>query len=304
MAIGDTQGKLLGLERFYTREIRSPGELASRIADAAKRLAARLGVDPVAAAVGTAGPLDPEKGEIVGSPNMPFKRIPLAEPLRELLGLPVTVLNDCNAAVVGERTWGAGKGLDNLVYVTISTGIGGGAYVDGELLLGKDGNAVEVGHIVVDSEERLVCGCGGRGHWEAYSSGTGIPRLAALLSQSSPELWEKSPLSSMGEFTAKEVFEAYRAGDRFAELVVSEVVRYNVYGFAAIVNYFDPELITVGGSVALNNADILLRGFRERVSGYTINRVPEIRVTPLGGDAVLLGALAVALGFEEKVRPR
>ena len=301
--MGDDEGRLLARSSFKTREISDPLGLARRIALEARRLLDETGVEAEALGIGTAGPLDPARGAIVNSPNMPFKEIPLAEPLREELGLPIAVANDCNAAVIGERTWGAGRGLGNLVYVTISTGIGGGVYVDGSLLLGKDGNAAEVGHVVVDSEERLVCGCGGRGHWEAYSSGSGIPRLAALLSQSSPGLWRKSVLSR-SEVTAKAVFDAYRRGDVFARLVVEEVKRFNAYGFAAIVNFYDPELITVGGSVALNNADILLEGLRGRVERYAINRVPEIRVTPLGGDAVLLGALAMALGFEEKVVPK
>ncbi len=303
VAVGDAGGRLLAKASFQTRSIKAPRELAEKIALHARELASRLGVEPSAVGVGTAGPLDPVRGRIVNSPNMPFKEIPLAEPLREELGLPVAVANDCNAAVIGEKTWGAGRGLDNLVYVTISTGIGGGAYVDGVLLLGKDGNAAEIGHIVVDSEERLVCGCGGRGHWEAYSSGSGIPRLAALLAQSSPDLWSRSMLSELGTIAAKDVFKAYRDGDPFAKLVIGEVRRYNAYGFAAVVNNYDPELITVGGSVALYNPDVLLRGLRRDVERYAINRVPEIELTPLGGDAVLLGALAIALGREEKVKP-
>jgi glucokinase len=86
-------------------------------------------------------------------------------------------LNDCAAAVLGERHFGAGKGLENLAYVTLSTGLGGGAIVDGHLLIGKDGNAVEVGHITIDPGSSLICGCGSPGHWEAYSSGSNIPNF-------------------------------------------------------------------------------------------------------------------------------
>ncbi|MEM2266239.1 MAG: ROK family protein, partial [Candidatus Hadarchaeales archaeon] len=100
------------------------------------------------------GPLDLKRGEVRNSPNLPFKRVPLVKPLEEELEVPVILLNDCSAAVVGEREFGAGRGVDDLVYVGIGTGIGGGAYVDGHLLWGKEGNAVEIGHLVVDSSGR------------------------------------------------------------------------------------------------------------------------------------------------------
>lgn len=304
VALGNDAGKLLEVVKFKTRELKTPGEMAEKIAQVSRHLIAKYGVDAVGVGIGSAGPLDIEEGAIVNSPNMPFKRIPLVKPLRDSLGLPVALANDCNAAVVGERVWGAGKGYENVVYVTISTGIGGGAYVNGSLLLGKDGNAVEVGHIVVDSQERLVCGCGGRGHWEAYSSGSGIPRYALLLAEENPDLWSTSLLSGMGEITAKDVFEAYRRGDVFARKVIEDVLRYNDYGFSAIINLFDPEVLTIGGSVALNNSDIIIRPLGERLEKYLINRMPRIMPTPLGENVVLLGALAIALGKEEKILPQ
>ena len=130
--------------------------------------------------VGSIGPLDLKKGIIAHSPNIPFSSVPLREPIEREFNTSVTLLNDCNSAVVGERRFGAGKGFDNLVYMTLSTGIGGGVFVDGHLLLGKDGNASEVGHIVIDIEERLRCGCGKRGHWEAYCSGRNIPNYVRI----------------------------------------------------------------------------------------------------------------------------
>lgn len=303
VALGDDTGRLVDIRKFRTKDIKSPADLADNISRLIEDILEQHRVKVEGIAVGSAGPLDTRRGEIVNSPNMPFKRIPIVEPLRQKFDLPVALANDCNTAVVGEKIWGAGRGLDNIVYVTISTGIGGGAYVDGVLLLGKDGNAAEIGHIVVDSEERLVCGCGGRGHWEAYSSGSGLPKLARLLAGKYGGLWSISSLSRLEEITAKDIVEAYRGGDSFARIVIMEALKYNDYGFSAVINYFDPELITVGGSVALNNPDIFIEPLEKRVKRYITNRPPKIMITPLRENIVLKGALAIALGKEEKIVP-
>jgi len=210
--------------------------------------------------------------------------------------LPVYILNDCVTAVVGEHHFGIGKNIDNLVYITLSTGIGGGVYVDSHLLIGKDGNAHEIGHIVIDYEGRLVCGCGKRGHWEAYCSGKNIPNFVRLLLRDKAEKAEKSPLFKLaneGTLTAKDVFDAAKRGDSFAREVVKEIGRLNAIGFANVTNVYDPELITVGGSVALNNPKLVLEPIKRYINEYVINRPPRIEITPLGGDIVLLGALAL-----------
>jgi glucokinase len=123
-----------------------------------------LGVEPDGIGVGSIGPLDLQSGCIVNTPNFPFKHIPVVAPLREEFGVPVRLLNDCGAAVMGERRFGLGRGIDNLFYVTLNTGLGGSAIVDGHPLSGKDGNAPEIGHVVIDRLSSMVCGCGARGH--------------------------------------------------------------------------------------------------------------------------------------------
>jgi glucokinase len=301
VALGSSEGELLEVVVFSTWEERSPEEYIARIARIAVELERRHGVEAIGVGVGSPGPLDMKKGEVVNAPNMPFKRIEVVRLLREALGKPVAFANDAVTAAVGEKWWGMGQDKENLVYVTISTGIGGGVYVDGELLLGKEGNAHEIGHMVVDAEGRLTCGCGKRGHWEAYSSGRGIPNLARFLADTDPALREETSLPLGPELTAKEVFDAFRRGDPLARKVVEWVNRFNACGFANIVNAYDPELITVGGSVALNNPDVLLQGLRDRVAEYAVNRVPEITLTRLGANVGLLGALALGLGLEKKV---
>ncbi len=259
--------------------------------------------------IGSIGPLDLREGAIINTPNLPFDYVPLAKPLREKFGKPVNLLNDCTAAVVGERFFGAGKGLDNLVYITISTGIGGGAYVDGNLLIGKDGNAAEIGHMVIDPEGRLICGCGRPGHWEAYCSGSGIPKLTRLEIKkrnltTSQTLVLQLAGGRLENITAKMVFDAAREGDSFAIDIIRMVGRYNAIGIANVINVYDPSLITIGGSVALKNKDLIFPYIHKFVDNFAVNRIPEIRPTPLGGDVVLYGAIAIALELERVRQPR
>ena len=255
---------------------------------------------PEAIGIGSIGPLDLSSGCIREPPNLPLKTIPLREPLKEEFGVPVYLMNDCTAAALGEHTFGAARGLANVVYVTISTGIGGGAMVDGHLLIGKDGNAAEVGHITVDPAGTMVCGCGCRGHWEAYCSGANIPNYARyLLSGRGVEEWSTSLLQALSggnpqQITAESLFKAATNGDKVSEWIVERIGKLNAIGFADLVNLFDPELITVGGSVALNNPDLILEPILRNIRKHTINRVPEICITPLGDEVVLYGALALA----------
>ena len=256
--------------------------------------------------IGSIGPLNPIKGGIDRPANISqYGFIPLVGPLHSEFGVPVKLLNDCSAAVIGEKQVGAGTGEDNLVYITISSGIGAGVYVDGHLLSGKDGNAHEVGHMVIDSGGKLLCGCGRRGHWEAYCSGRNIPDYARLFLQNSGiEAFKKTLLyeQSSGELSnlsAKTIYECAAQGDELCTRFLEEVGRLNAIGFANVANLYDPALITVGGSVALNNSALTLEPVIAQIGDYVFNRPPKIQVTPLGEDIVLVGALVVAFGFPD-----
>ena len=271
---------------------------ATGVAEQITRMVRKLEVDPRSIGIGTIGPLDVRKGMIGQTPNFPFKNIPITEPLENEFGVPIKIINDCNAAVIGEHRFGAGKGIDNLFYVTVSTGLGGGAIVDGHSLGGKDGNAPEIGHLVIDLESELICGCGGRGHWEAYCSGANIPRFAKFLIEKHGlddyELRDISTNDFTG-LTSEVIFEAAKRGVEPAIFIVKEIGKINAVGFADIVNAFDPEIITVGGSIALNNQKEIIEPIESGIDEYLINRKPRIMITPLGADAVLYGGLAVAL---------
>ena len=231
--------------------------------------------------------------------NIPYDFIPLVEPLEDAFHLPTYLLNDCSTAVMGERFFGAGKEHENLAYITLSTGIGGGIYVDGHLLVGKDGNATEIGHFTIDYEGRLMCGCGKRGHWEAYCSGNGIPNyVRLLLSRKRPERFENSLLmqsisGDLDRLTAKILYDCAKTGDPLALELVDKIGVLNSIGFACVVDAYDPSLITVGGSIALRNENLVIDPIRRYIKEHARNRVPEIKITPLRDDVVLYGALAM-----------
>ena len=290
VCLGDEAGKLLWRT---ASEMPRPAkvdayveELVSRVMEATKLVPPGAEISGIG--VASIGPLDLKRGGIASPANLPYRFIPLVKPLEEASGSKVALMNDANAAVLGERRFGAGKEHPDLVFITLSTGIGGGAIVDGHLLIGKDGNAAEIGHMVVDSEERLTCGCGRRGHWEAYCSGRNLPNLAALLAEGS-DAKAKVPSDSAS------ILRAASAGDDFAGKVAREMGRLNAIGVANVVDVYDPSLITFGGGVALGNGELVLKPIRDLAPNYAINRVPRVMLTPLGDDAGLLGGVSLAL---------
>lgn len=230
------------------------------------------------------GPLDMKRGLLVPRHHIDDNNIPLVPYIEKALGTKPALINDCVAAVLAEKELGAGKKLDNLAYVTISTGIGGGVIVDRNLLLGKDGNAHEIGHVTVQ-RDGLRCGCGGDGHWEAYTAGRSLPRFASYV------LGKKISVES------HEIFELARKGNKSMKKVVDEAGRINAVGLANVINSYDPELITLGGAVVVGNKEQIMGPILANIEKHTINRMPKIRITSLGEDICLKGALVAAKDF-------
>ncbi len=256
-----------------------------------------------AVGVASAGPLDMNRGVLINPPNLPFDSVALTGPLEEMLEVPVFLVNDCAAAALGETTFGTARGVENFVYITISTGIGGGAIVNGTLLLGKDGNGHEVGHFVIDYQGRLTCGCGRRGHWEAYCSGRNMPNFVRMRFEEmdlktvrASALYKESD-GNLSKLCATDLFNTARRGDRLAVKLLAEIGILNAIGFANVTNAYDPSLITVGGSVTLRNVDAVLRPIREYIGNYAINRIPNIKITSLGENVCVYGAVAAALKY-------
>ncbi len=310
VALSDERGRFtVRLKEETSREsARSVSEQLIKMSRLACRKAGIDMGDVEGMCIASAGPLDLGKGGIIGGANFRFKYIPLVKPVQNELRIPVYLINDCNASVVGEHEFGAGRGVDDLVYITISTGIGGGAYVDNNLLLGKDGNAVEIGHTTIDLAGVMKCGCGKRGHWEAYCSGRNIPDFVrARLKTVDKNRIEKSGLyrltkRKLSNLSAGMLFDAAKTKDRLSLELVEEIGRLNAVGFANVVNMFDPSLITVGGSVVLKNEELMMGPIRRHLKDYVFNRPPKIMRTPLGEDIGLYGAAAVVFRPPEELK--
>ncbi|RLG73548.1 MAG: ROK family protein [Thermoprotei archaeon] len=297
VALGTREGKLLVKVKEKTVREGDEYSVANQIVNIINKHFSNAIRKVAGIGIGSIGPLDLKKGRIIKPVNLPFKTVELKTPIEEKLGLKVRILNDAVAAVWGEKIFGLGVNVANIVYITLSTGIGAGVIVDNHLLLGKDGNAHEVGHIIVDFNGTMRCGCGKLGHWEAYASGRNIPEYAMYLIETKfSQLLGKSSLKKYVEdkkLSSETLFKEARKGDALALRIVEEIGKINAAGFASVINAYDPELITIGGAIALNNRELVLKYLTKYLDLYVINRKPKITITPLGEDIVLYGALAM-----------
>ncbi|MEM1964736.1 MAG: ROK family protein [Candidatus Caldarchaeum sp.] len=274
------------LRRLIYRTPASKNGLATIFGQAFKILHQTGATTKTAVGIASIGPLSVRRGVIQRPPNLGLAEVNLREIVERFHRAEPVILNDCTAAALAEKTYGPHRGCDNLVYVTISTGIGGGAVVDGNLLQGKDGNAVEIGHLVVEYTSRVRCGCGGRGHWEALCSGKGLPNLASEVY--GRKLWQDS----------RQIFSAAKHGDKRAVLVIRKMTELNAAGFASVINAFDPEIVVVGGGVALSHPRETVVNAVKHMKKYQMLRA-KVVLTSLGPDSPLLGAGAAAAGRHE-----
>ncbi len=274
-------------------ELGAPAVIA-RIADAARAV---WPADGKVAGVGVAspGPIDPFSGNVLYASNLFWHNVPLRDALQEALKTRVTVGNDANLAALGEQKYGAGKGVRDLVYITLSTGIGCGVILNDQLVLGHRGLATEVGHMVMDYNappgDSGVPGC-----FELYAAGPGIARLAQTKARAHSDTKMIALAGGIDHITAKEVGEAAQAGDALALEVVREVGRIIGLGFVNVLHLFDPALIIVGGSVSLMG-DVLFDPARATIEQHAMPPYRGRPIVPalLGDDCGLLGAAALAL---------
>ncbi|WP_135663171.1 ROK family protein [Halorhabdus rudnickae] len=306
--VGDETGEELGRNRQETPQGPTGTDVTEGILDTLRGAADNAGVDPTeltAVGIGSVGPLNLAEGALGSPANLPdtIDKIPLTGPIGNLTETDDVYLhNDGIAGVIGER-FHSDRNPDDMAYVTISTGIGAGVCVDGHVLSGCDGNAAEVGHMTLDPEGTMTCGCGQDGHWEAYTSGQNIPRYAKEFYQAGDRETDM-PVTSP-DFTAPDLFE-YAGEDEFADAFIDRLATFNAMGVANVVQAYAPLVIYLGGAVAENNPELVVEKIRERLPDMVFGNIPEIKLTTLGDDVVLKGALASALtqgtGDREKLR--
>lgn len=243
--------------------------------------------------IASPGPLDPHSGTILDTPNIPeWANFPVAPRLSEHFRVPVFLDNDANLAALAEWHFGAGKGHSDLVYLTISTGIGGGVISNNNLLQGYRGMGAELGHMIIDADGPL-CGCGHPGHVEAFSSGPAIARYV----EEQLNAGGKSSLHADPNLSATQIADAARQGD---SLAISAFARAGHYLGIAVANYlaiFDPSILIFGGGVS-QVGDLLFKPFEESLRKHVFHPhyLDDLTITKaaLGDDAGLLGALALA----------
>lgn len=247
--------------------------------------------------IGSPGPLDPSTGIIFKAPNlMGWSNIPLRDKLEERLDCPVYLGNDANVAALGEWKFGAGKGSAHVIYLTISTGIGGGVIANNQLLLGARGLAAELGHITM-RPGGTVCGCGVHGHIEALASGTAIARTAVERIGAGAETSLREIYEASGEVSAAAVGAAAQSGDAFAIELISEAGTLIGHLLADLAHIFNPQVFVLGGGVSqLRN--LLFDPVRDSFADHLMDPAygENVRILPaaLGDDAGLVGAMVLA----------
>lgn len=297
--MGDRQGKLLAHRRRPTRPSGDPEQdLEAIIADAAALLeeAGVAWTEIEAVGVSAPGALDLERGVVVAPPNLPgWREVPLRERLARAFGRPVHLENDATAAALAEWRFGAGRGFDDLVYLTMSTGIGGGLVLGGRPYRGAGGNAGEVGHVCVEPDG-AACACGRRGCLEAYAGGAAWTRR---LRESAPEESRAVALANgRAQLTPEHVVAAAREGDAYA---LAELDRFNHYlarAISMLVFVLAPQIVVLGTIAAAAGEELCLAPLRERVADQVwpiLAHAVRIEATALGSEQAELAGLCVAL---------
>ena len=242
--------------------------------------------------IGVPGPVS-GKGVVNRCVNLGWGVFNIADSLSSLTGFPVKAGNDANVAALGEFWKGGGQGCENMVFVTLGTGVGGGIVVDGRLLHGSHGSGAEIGHLVLRSQEPERCSCGKHGCVEQYCSATGIVRLAKrhLASSEMP-----STLRSLDTFAAKDVFDVGKAGDALALEVLDEFYRLMGEFLGSLCSVVDPEMVVLGGGVS-KAGTMLLDGVEPWFHKYVFHAASDVKfsLASLGNDAGAYGAFKLAL---------
>jgi glucokinase len=271
LALADSHGGIVSSVRARTPQLGTPRGLAEWVAG---QVARRGGGDKLThAAIGAPGPVDGKNGVLVNPPNLTgWKNVPLSALLADALGCPVDLENDANVAALGEFYQGAGRGTRTMIYITWSTGVGGGLILDGELFSGAHGSAGELGHMVLDPEGPLDS-CGQRGCVEAFCGGRALADHAGV--------------------SAAELFRSAAAGNVEAAAVVRRAATYMGNALINLTNLFDPEVIVIGGGVTQSWRQVapvmqqVLRGS----PFIKPARRPRLRRGSLGDRAGLVGAV-------------
>lgn len=292
----DGRGRILARARRESPAANS-NLIEDTIADLVRELA--VGHDVAGVGVGAAGFVDARRSTVLFAPNLAWRNEPLKAELESRLDLPVTVENDANAAAWGEFVFGSGMDFDDMIMVTVGTGVGGGIVNNGHLVRGAAGVAGEIGHLRVVPDGRQ-CGCGNKGCWEQYASGTALVRDARAAADADPTLAAAVIDLAGGDpdrITGPDITRLAAEGDDFSLARVDELAQWLGQGMATLAAILDPAVVVVGGGVA-ETGELLLapvrRYFEAELTGRSHRPEIQIRQAQLGNDAGLIGAADLA----------
>jgi len=302
IALVSRNGRIIARHYRSTVAGEGPQAVIERMFDGIDYLLGENGLVPSqlsAISIAAAAIINMREGIITAAPNLPdWEDMPLKSIVAERYGTATFLINDADAAALGEHRFGAGKGLKNLVLLTLGTGIGGGIIIDGKLYTGSYGGAAEIGHMII-VEDGPECGCGNKGCLEALASGTAIAREA----KRRIDKGEKSSLTEQvqgkqNDITAEKVYLAAKDGDSLSLEVIAGAARYLGTGVLNLVHIFSPDVVILGGSVA-QMGDLLFEPVRQIVREKAFPLMAKsVQIVParLGNDAGLVGAAVYALG--------
>lgn len=297
--IVSSRGELVIKDKIPTDTKRPYIEIIKDMAALVNGLSERAGVSVEAVGIGSPGTVDSENGVIVYSNNFGWSNVPLAEKIGDILGIPVFITNDANAAALGESFMGAGKDYKSMVLVTLGTGVGGGIVLYGKLFEGGRSAGAELGHTVIRTNGEK-CTCGRRGCLEAYASATALinSTKAAMINHPESYMWRICG-GEIEKVDGKTAFDATGAGDKTAAKVVRKYIRCLGEGITDFCNIFRPGAVLLGGGVCAQG-DTLLKPLKKFVADNIFGGADyapvEIRAAALGNDAGIYGAVRLAMG--------
>ncbi|AYB40014.1 ROK family glucokinase [Brevibacillus laterosporus] len=294
IALLDPNGKIITKTQIPTPVPEGEDAIIQQMTSTIDQLMAEQGFTKEEAygiGIGVPGPVDTDTGFVYEAVNLGLKDTALKAKTEALTGLPTYVENDANAAALGEMWCGAGQGTDNLVAITLGTGIGGGIIIDGKIVHGVKGVGGEIGHVTVNPDGPL-CNCGKKGCMERYGSATAIILGIEKAAKEGRSTYLAKQLTEKGSLTAKDAFDAAAEGDIAAQEVIDQAAFYTGFGLSHIANLLNPAKIVIGGGVSAAG-DVLFRLIRKSFDSYTWKIAAdscEILPATLGNDAGVIGA--------------
>ena len=299
--IVDEKGNLLKKASIPTGAEREADEVIKDMAGLCKKLIDEQGItvdDVEYAGVATPGTADHDNGIVVYANNLRFLNYPLADKLKEFLGVKkVLIENDANAAAKGEAACGAAKGYANSVMITLGTGLGGGIIIDNKIYSGFNYAGAELGHMVIEVDG-LPCSCGRKGCWEAYSSATGLINMTKVKLAETKDTVMHEMVAHDGKVSGRTAFDAMRKGDKAAKEVVDKYIYYLAMGIVNIINIFQPEVLVIGGGICNEKhylTDPLMDIVDKEQYSRNSTKKTEIRIATLGNDAGIIGAAMLGM---------